>query len=85
LANATELPNSELARVDRTKVVNYLLNLQHLDGASKAAFFELFGFLPDNWEVLASALRNLATNGTVMNHLETIHSVKYSDSATLRL
>ena len=39
-----KLPNVEDARVDRTKIVDYLLALEHQEGAAKAAFFLRFGF-----------------------------------------
>lgn len=38
------LPNAKDARVDRVKIVGYLLNREHPDGSGKAAFFERFGF-----------------------------------------
>ena len=44
------------------KIVNYLLSLTHPDGRSKAQFFLSFGFSPDNWQELASALLAHAAN-----------------------
>ena len=52
-----KLPNTENLLVEREKIVDYLLNLLHRYGASKARFFISFGFQLEAWEVLARALR----------------------------
>ena len=52
-----KLPNAENALVEREKIADYLLNLAHLYGASKARFFMEFGFRTDDWQILAQALR----------------------------
>ena len=54
------LPNAHIAIVDREKIDQYLLNLRHRYGASKARFFLEFGFQMDEWEVFAEALREHA-------------------------
>lgn len=50
------LPAQERLLVEREKIVDYLLNLDHRYGASKARFFSSFGFRRDAWEVLRDAL-----------------------------
>jgi hypothetical protein len=35
----TKLPDRDRLQVDRAKIIEYLLNLQHPDGAAKATFF----------------------------------------------
>ncbi len=72
-----QLPNAEFAHVPRAKVVDYLLNPEHPQGASKAEFFEIFGFSVADWQTLAAALRQVAIQGTVVRNIETIHGVKY--------
>ena len=52
-----KLPKGRYARVERAKVVNYLLSQSHSDGRSKAAFFLSFGFAQKQWRTLAEALR----------------------------
>ena len=52
-----KLPNAEQARVDRAKVVDYLLSTEHEKGRDKAGFFARFGFAAERWEDLADALR----------------------------
>src|SRR5829696_2539477 len=49
------MPDAELAFVEETKVVNYLL-ARTGRGRAKADFFEAFGFASDRWEDLAQAL-----------------------------
>ncbi len=43
--------------VDKAKVLNYLLNLEHPDGAGKAQFFLARGFSGEEWEEFAQSLR----------------------------
>ena len=52
-----KLPYAAKARVDRKKVVEYLLSPSHPDGSSKARFFSSFGFRLNEREVFARALR----------------------------
>jgi len=51
-----KLPNAEWAVVEQDKITEYLLNPQHRFGASKARFFEQFGFRREEWLVMAGAL-----------------------------
>lgn len=51
-----KLPNAAKAIVERDKILGYLLNPEHLIGASKAHFFTNFGFSVEKWEQLAKAL-----------------------------
>jgi hypothetical protein len=53
-----KLPNAQLAVVEQQKILGYLLNLSHRDGASKARFFLQFGFRVTDWGTLARALRD---------------------------
>ncbi|HOZ46415.1 MAG TPA: hypothetical protein PLO37_14950 [Candidatus Hydrogenedentes bacterium] len=52
-----KLPRADRAFVEREKIVEYLLNPAHRYGATRARFFEAFGFRVEQWEVLARALR----------------------------
>jgi hypothetical protein len=54
-----------------------LLNLKHPEGASKARFFNSFGFSEVEWESLAIALGRLAESGTVATAIESVHGQKY--------
>ncbi|MBM4081754.1 MAG: hypothetical protein FJ272_04140 [Planctomycetes bacterium] len=73
-----KLPNAEYARVERKKIVDYLLNPSHPDGWSKAEFFSAFGFRPDNWQVLADALRSHGQTRPVTRAVESAHGTRYT-------
>lgn len=60
------LPGSGQARVDQTKIVDYLLSPTHPDGRSKAEFFTRFGFKATEWQVLAEALRAVGAGNPVV-------------------
>jgi hypothetical protein len=44
--------------VEREKIIDYLLNLSHRYGATKARFFMGLGFNADAWNTLADACAN---------------------------
>lgn len=50
------LPNVHCARVEESKVLEYLLNPAHPDGASKARFFLARGFAPNAWQTMRDAM-----------------------------
>ena len=60
-----KLPKTEQAAMRREKIVDYLLSPTHRSGRGKAEFFTLFGFSREDWETLASALRNHAATHEV--------------------
>jgi hypothetical protein len=43
------LPGISSARVEQKKIAEYLLNLDHPQGASKARFFQARGFSTQMW------------------------------------
>ena len=71
------LPSAERAVVPRAKVVAYLLSLSHKAGSGKAAFFIEFGFHPDRWEQLASALQRHVADNEVRDVQSTPFGVRY--------
>jgi hypothetical protein len=72
-----QLPSADDAVVLREKVVGYLLNPHHPDGAPKARFFNLVGFEIDEWEVLADALKQLGERSPVVGSVDSAHGTKY--------
>ncbi|MFZ1074552.1 MAG: DUF6883 domain-containing protein [Verrucomicrobiia bacterium] len=66
-----KLPNAERAVVPERKITHYLLSVAHRDGRHKAEFFRSFGFKPEAWEELASALLNHARNQEVVEVVPT--------------
>jgi hypothetical protein len=71
------LPNAHLALVEREKITEYLLNPAHLYGASKARFFNRFGFNLADWETLAKALREHGQHYQVSKTCETLFGLRF--------
>jgi hypothetical protein len=72
-----KLPNARLAKVEREKIADYLLNADHPDNGGKAAFFFALGFHRDDWEPLANTFRRLAITYSVTRSMESVHGKKY--------
>jgi hypothetical protein len=66
-----KLPNVDHAVVPSRKITHYLLSATHRDGQHKATFFLSFGFKPDAWEELASALLQHARHSEIMEIVPT--------------
>ena len=78
------LPNASQARVEREKILEYLLNEDHPSGASKAHFFRRFGFREEQWRTFADALRNHALQHKVRDKAESEHGTRYIIEGPLR-
>jgi len=72
-----KLPNAHLALVEREKITEYLLNTEHVYGASKARFFSAFGFDAEAWETLAQALREHGQRYAVSSARETLFGPRF--------
>lgn len=72
------LPDADRARVDRAKVVDYLLSRTHPDGRSKAEFFTRFGFRVEDWQVLADALKAVGISNPVAGAVQSSHGTRYT-------
>ena len=71
------LPNAINAYVERSKIVDYLLAIDHPEGSGKAEFFTRFGFTADKWQVLADALIAHARTHPVSSMSESKYGTKY--------
>ena len=71
-----ELPNSDQLRVDQAKIVDYLLS--ESNGRGKATFFLQFGFRPEQWSVLAEALKVQARGHAVVLAVDSPWGTRYS-------
>lgn len=56
------IPNAAHAIVAAEKVRDYLLNLDHPDGGSKAVWFGSLGYIRQDWHELATDLLAVARN-----------------------
>jgi hypothetical protein len=79
---ASRLPNPERLRIDRAKIVDYLLSDEN--GRGKARFFRRLGFHPDQWEELADALRDQARSNPVSTEFDSPYGVRYVVEGPLR-
>ena len=71
-----ELPYSDQLRVDQAKIVDYLLS--ESNGRGKATFFLQFGFRPEQWAVLAEAIKVQARGHTVVLTVDSPWGTRYS-------
>ncbi|MEP7245711.1 MAG: DUF6883 domain-containing protein [Gammaproteobacteria bacterium] len=78
------LPERHRARVDRSKITEYLLCKSHLDGSAEAAFFVRFGFNTEAWEVLAEALHSLGVSNPVVGAVTSSHGMRYTVKGLLQ-
>lgn len=71
------IPNAIQARVGRDKVRDYLLNLEHPDGGSKAAWFHSLGYTRQEWQLLADDLLAIARGCEEFKTETTRFGIKY--------
>ena len=71
------IPDSLRAVVEDVKVRDYLLNLSHPGGGSKAAWFHSLGYYRDDWNYLATDLLAVAQTCPVFNTENTQFGLKY--------
>jgi hypothetical protein len=72
-----KVPYSEQAYIEREKLTQYLLNFDHPDGASKAAFYEAMGFNLSNVDELETELLRLIDDNEMNSISENQHGTKY--------
>ena len=72
-----KLPDADQIKIERGKIVDYLLNAAHPDNGGKAKFFERLGFRQNRWEALAKALKASAMEPETTRIEESPHGRKY--------
>ena len=75
--NINFLPNAGSARVDREKILQYLLCESHPDGRTKAVFFRKLGFAAEKWEIMAEMLKKHGMKNHVVKTARTGYGVRY--------
>ncbi len=76
-------PLAEHASVAEEKIRDYLLNLAHPVGGSKAAWFASIGYTTENWQDLAEALLEVARTSEEYVAEPSPFGVKYKVSGTI--
>ena len=79
-----QIPDRAHSRVDRAKIVDYLLSTMHPDGRAKAEFFLRFGFRAERWQELADALREVGASNPVAGLVETDYGLRYTVDGPMR-
>jgi hypothetical protein len=77
------IPNADHAIIAEEKIVQYLLNLEHVDGASKARVLAHAGFHAGNFRELEVALREQHLTLDAETGKPSPFGVKYEISASL--
>ncbi len=72
-----KLPAADRARIDPSKVRDYLLSPSHPVGRFKAAFFVSIGFKQAEWQALVAELARLAADGEAVQTEATAFGQKY--------
>ena len=72
-----KVPNYEQAIVPKEKLTEYLLNFEHIDGKSKALFYQKYGFEKENFEDLIVSLKKIISENDFDNCNETPWGKKY--------
>jgi hypothetical protein len=77
------LPGAAKARVERKKIVEYLLSTSHPDGSAKARFLVRYGFSTEEWITFARALREHGRVHNVSGLIESKYGRRYSVDGSL--
>ena len=72
-----KLPRANLVVVERSKIVDYLLNADHSQNKGKAAYYKSRGYSCKSWRCLATEIQLLAQTKHVTKSMETSHGMKY--------
>ena len=79
-----KLPNRESALIEPEKLTEYLLNIDHHRGGTKAKLLLRFGYSPANWQQLEADLRRYHLGMDVNLIRETPYGTRYEIRATLQ-
>lgn len=72
-----QIPNFDEAIIEKSKIIDYLLNIHHKRGGSKAKMLLNYGYSPENWQQLESDIRKFHLNAEVSIIKETSYGIRY--------
>ena len=78
-----KLPNAKNAVIDRAKIADYLLDIDHPRGGSKARLLVSLGYSAADWRRLESDLRSMHLSEDVVATVATIWGMRYEIVAPL--
>ena len=77
------IPDARRAVIAPEKVRDYLLNLEHPDGGSKAVWFHSLGYSWEQWQLLADDLLAIARESDEFDTETTQFGMKYKASGSV--
>jgi hypothetical protein len=77
------IPNSDRAVIEQSKLTEYLLNTEHKRGGAKAKLLIQCGYSLDNWQELEADIRKFHLTVDVSLIKETTYGTRYEISANL--
>jgi len=72
-----KVPNADQAVIAQEKLCNYLLNVAHRRGGSKAKLLLAMGYRPDNWQQLETDIRTQHLSAEVESTMNTEYGTPY--------
>jgi hypothetical protein len=78
-----KLPNAEFAIIEQEKITNYLLDVEHKRGGSKARLLHSLGYNLENWQQLELDIRRTHLTGEVIESRETLWGNRFDIVAPL--
>lgn len=72
-----KIPNNDYAIIEQSKITDYLLNINHQRGGSKAKMLINYGYSLENWQQLESDIRKFHLNAEVSIIKETPYGIRY--------
>ena len=78
-----KLPNVKNAIVEKAKIMDYLLNMEHQLGGSKARFFKEFGFGMDDWEAFKKAIMEVALENDIISEKRSPFGLRFEVDGVL--
>jgi len=79
-----KVPNADQAIIAQDKLSNYLLNVAHRRGASKAKLLLAMGYRPDRWQQLEADIRSQHLGAEVEGTVSTEYGTRYEIVAPLQ-
>jgi Domain of unknown function (DUF6883) len=79
-----KLPHADQAIIAQDKLCNYLLNVAHRRGASKAKLLLAMGYHPDHWQQLEASIRLQHLSAEVETTVNTEYGTRYNIIAPLQ-
>ncbi len=77
------IPDADRAIIAAEKVRDYLLNLEHPDGGSKAVWFHSLGYTRNEWQLLADDLMAIACDCDEFDTETTQFGIKYKATGSV--